>query len=242
MPITIYKSTSAYKAGAVKITTESLLSCFLTFNGDQNYKYFTYTASSQSLSSLVKSYNIQPFIAAYGIGLSSSSSSTLTSINILSSTSVSINRFTGSISISAQKPGTYNFNLFAFTESTSSFPYVTLSATVPVTVLSSSTIVHQGPSYLVDIADRQNIVSISREILTTINTVSSAPLWNLPRAIYVSVSGGPAQMFNLAFAKDTFTDFDEIAARYVSTLSNYSLILAREYNDTNHSWKFVQFN
>jgi hypothetical protein len=240
MSITIYKSTSASKAGAIKITTGSLLSGFLEFNSDQNYKYFTsYSYLSGSLSAI----SITPFISSYSVGLSSSISSNLTSVNLNQTTFVLVNKSTGQVSISAQNPGTYAFNIFASTETIGrSLTSIILSATVPVTVLSSSTIVHQGPSYLVDIVDNQNIVSISREILTTINTVSSAPLWSLPRTIYVSVSGGPAQMFNLAFAKDTFTDFDEIAARYVSSFSTYSLILAREYNDTNHSWKFVQFN
>ena len=212
MTITIYKSTSASKAGAIKITTGSLLSGFLEFNSDQNYKYFTsYSYLSGSLSAI----SITPFISSYSVGLSSSISSNLTSVNLNQTTFVSVNKSTGQMSISAQNPGTYAFNIFASTETIGrSLTSIILSATVPVTVLSSS----------------------------TINTVSSAPLWSLPRTIYVSVSGGPAQMFNLAFAKDTFTDFDEIAARYVSSFSTYSLILAREYNDTNHSWKFVQFN
>ena len=231
MPITFYRPTSAYSAGAIKLTTEDILSGKLKFRQDKKRKFFnlnnaTLILSSTKLSSneLLYSYtsqvsgaDIDIFIDSYTIGLSSTTSSELTSININPSTRVMINKSTGLISISSMTPGNYRFNYYGKTSNTIPWSSVTLSASIPVTVLSS----------------------------TEVETLY--PTWNLPEYVMIpplpnsdgDVISESSYIYNLSYRIKRPTELDEIIAIYKNPRSQFALCLEKKYEESSYRWKFV---
>lgn len=229
MPITLYKPTSSYEVGAIKLTTGDIQSCNLIFNSNQNIKYFNINNSAPILSSFklssaelvyaytseISSLDIDMFIDSYTIGLSSTTSSELTSIDINSTTRVMIHPKTGTISISSMTPGNYRFNYYGKTVNNLPFPTVTLSASIPVTVLSS----------------------------TMVQTLS--PSWNLPEYVMIPPFNNDGSLpessyiYRLAFSKNTLTELDEIAAIYKCDESAFVLSMERGLDEASYRWKFT---
>ena len=231
MPITFYSPTSAYAAGAIKFTTEDLLSGKLKFRADLKRKFFdlnnaTLILSSAKLSSneLLYSYtskvsgiDIELLMESYSIGLSSTTSSELTSIDINPSTRVTINKNTGVISISSMTPGNYTFNYYGKISNSAPWSSVTLSASIPVTILSSTQVEALKPD------------------------------WNLPQ--YVTIPPLPnssgevipenSYVYTLFLKIERPTELDEIIAIYKNPQSQFALCLERGFDDSSYKWKFV---
>lgn len=231
MPITFYSPTSAYAAGAIKLTTEDLFSGKLKFRADLKRKFFDLNNASLILSSaklssneLLYSYtsqvsgvDIEMLVESYAIGLSSTTSSELSSIDINPSTRVMINKSTGVISISSMTPGNYRFNYYGKIGNTAPWSSVTLSASIPVTILSS----------------------------TQIETLY--PSWNLPQYVMIpplpnssgKVVAENSYIYNLFLKIEKPTELDEIIAIYKNPQSQFALCLERGFDDSSYKWKFV---
>lgn len=224
MPITLYQHTSSYKAGAIKSTTGSILSCGLKFKQEPIYRFFLYGLSSAPVSSFpavipaLSSEMIKrafyPTPISYAVGLSSSTSSTLTSININPTTRVTVNKFTGIVSLSSQTPGNYRFNYFS-QASAFGLSSITLSATVPVKFLSSALI--------------------------------TIPNWSLPHMTTISISGkntnlNTNNLFRLAYRLSAFSEFDKTIVMYNTRWGEYSLVLSREFEEPTYTWKYILKN
>ncbi len=224
MAITLYQHTSSYKAGAIKCTTGSVLSCELKFKQEPISRFFLYGLSSAPVSSFsvaipaLSSEMIKkvfyPTSISYAVGLSSSENSTLTSIYINQTTRVTVNKLTGIVSLSSQTPGSYRFNYFTQV-SAFGLSAITLSATVPVKFLSGAPI--------------------------------TIPNWSLPRMTTVAISGKKTNLntnnlFRLAYRLSAFSEFDKTIAMYNTRWSEYSLVLSREFEELTYSWKYILKN
>ena len=231
MPITFYKPTSAYAAGAIKFTTDDLFSGNLRFRADRKRKFFnlnnaTLILSSTKLSSneLLYSYtsnistaDIEMFIDSYSIGLSSTTSSELTSIDINPATRVMINKNTGTISISSTTPGNYTFNYYGKTTNSSPFSSVTLSASIPINVVSS----------------------------TAVKTIRAS--WNLPEYVMIPPTSNTSNttipeesyIYKLAYRTKIPSELDEIIAIYKNPQSDFALCLERGFDESSYKWKYV---
>ena len=216
MPITLYQHSSTFAAGALKASTNSVLSAELEFKSDLNYKF--YPTQTIFASQSAKPFNfkiLSGIIDTYSIGLSSSTSSTLTSINITPTVRVTVNKFTGVVSLSSQTPGTYRFNYFAKTSAFGLLSSVTLSAVVPVVFLSSAPVMTPTWSlpYMLTITQGNKVTELK--------------------------SGN---LFTLSFRKSAFTEFDKTIAMYNTRWGEYSLVLSREFEEPTYTWKYILKN
>lgn len=214
MPITLYQQTSAFKAGAIKATTNSILSCTPKFKDESFVTYYTTSSAFPLLSGNSLIRNIYPKPHSFFVGLSSNNFSSLTSINITPTTRVFVNNKTGVVYLSSQTPGTYRFNYFAQASAIGS-PTILLSASVPVVFLSGAPLI--TPNW--NLPYRLTIFSGNPQ-----GTLKSNNL------------------FTLAYYLSSYTEFNEIIAQYNTRWAEYAWVLSRGFNESAYKWKYILKN
>jgi len=181
-----------------------------------------------TVSALSAVGDINNYIYRYGVCLYGvTSAAILTSINPTPTSRITINSTTGVINLSASAPTLSSFRLVSFARDLSTYETKVLTTEVPIDIKDSSII--------------------------TVPNLSAQDLLQELLVQNVNLPLGSIKSFRLAFAKETYSEFDRVIARYVNydyTSNNWtignsitaieSIILSKEFSDTEYKWRLVK--